>query len=89
MIEVEKSIATVLTMCTVQATASTPRRGVRQAGWASAKTVSSPEQDGWITETGRTAGHVDVTATTYELVADAALYVADLGGTKVRCHYES
>jgi predicted NBD/HSP70 family sugar kinase len=47
--------------------------------------VSDLEQDGWITETGRTAGHVGRTATTYELVADAAFVCGvDLGGTKVR-----
>ena len=43
------------------------------------------EQDGWITETGRTAGHVGRSATTYELVPDAAFVCGvDLGGTKVR-----
>lgn len=47
--------------------------------------VSDLEQDGWITETGRTAGHVGRTATTYELVPDAAFVCGvDLGGTKVR-----
>lgn len=47
--------------------------------------VSDLEQDGWITETGRTAGHVGRSATTYELVPDAAFVCGvDLGGTKVR-----
>jgi len=47
--------------------------------------VSSLEQDGWISETGRTAGHVGRTATTYQLVPDAAFVCGvDLGGTKVR-----
>ena len=43
------------------------------------------ETDGWIRETGRTSGHVGRMATTYEVVADAALFAAvDLGGTKAR-----
>lgn len=47
--------------------------------------VSDLEQDGWIIETGRTAGHVGRSATTYELVSDAAFVCGvDLGGTKVR-----
>ncbi|ABD53797.1 ROK family transcriptional regulator [Jannaschia sp. CCS1] len=47
--------------------------------------VSGLESDGWIIETGRTAGHVGRSATTYELVPDAAFVCGvDLGGTKVR-----
>ncbi|WP_108816322.1 ROK family transcriptional regulator [Loktanella sp. Alg231-35] len=47
--------------------------------------VSDLENDGWITESGRTAGHVGRSATTYELVPSAAFVCAvDLGGTKVR-----
>lgn len=47
--------------------------------------VSDLEKQGWITETGRTAGHVGRTATTYELVPGAAFVCGvDLGGTKVR-----
>lgn len=47
--------------------------------------MSGLEQDGWVQETGRTAGHVGRSALTYELVVDAAYIVAvDLGGTKVR-----
>lgn len=47
--------------------------------------VSDLETEGWIIETGRTSGHVGRTATTYQLVPEAA-YVCgvDLGGTKVR-----
>ncbi|MGY3670919.1 ROK family protein (plasmid) [Marinovum sp. KMM 9989] len=47
--------------------------------------VSDLEAEGWIIETGRTAGHVGRTATTYELVPQAAFVCGvDLGGTKVR-----
>jgi len=47
--------------------------------------MSVLEQEGWVQETGRTAGHVGRSAVTYELVVDAAYIVAvDLGGTKVR-----
>ncbi len=47
--------------------------------------VSDLENEGWITETGRTTGHVGRTATTYKLVPDAAFVCGvDLGGTKVR-----
>ncbi|WP_112320945.1 ROK family transcriptional regulator [Oceanibium sediminis] len=47
--------------------------------------VSDLEAEGWIRETGRTAGHVGRSATTYELVPDAAFVCGvDLGGTKVR-----
>lgn len=43
------------------------------------------EEEGWVRETGRTSGHVGRTATTYELVQDAAFMAAvDLGGTKLR-----
>ncbi|APG47942.1 Transcriptional regulator/sugar kinase [Phaeobacter porticola] len=43
------------------------------------------QSEGWITETGRTSGHVGRTATTYQLVPDAAFVCGvDLGGTKVR-----
>ena len=47
--------------------------------------VSDLAEEGWIVETGRTSGHVGRSATTYQLVPDAA-YVCgvDLGGTKVR-----
>ncbi|MGB7268824.1 MAG: ROK family transcriptional regulator [Albidovulum sp.] len=47
--------------------------------------VSDLEAEGWITETGRTSGHIGRTATTYQLVPDAAFVCGvDLGGTKVR-----
>ncbi len=47
--------------------------------------MSGLEQEGWVQETGRTAGHVGRSAVTYELVVDAAYIMAiDLGGTKVR-----
>ncbi|MCY3880035.1 MAG: ROK family transcriptional regulator [Rhodobacteraceae bacterium] len=43
------------------------------------------EAEGWIRETGRTSGHVGRTAVTYEIIHDAACFIAvDLGGTKVR-----
>jgi predicted NBD/HSP70 family sugar kinase len=42
-------------------------------------------EEGWVRETGRTSGHIGRTATTYELVSDAAYLAAvDLGGTKLR-----
>lgn len=47
--------------------------------------VSDLEAEGWIVETGRTSGHVGRTATTFQLVPDAAFVCGvDLGGTKVR-----
>lgn len=43
------------------------------------------EEEGWVSETGRTSGHVGRTATTYELIPDSAFMAAvDLGGTKLR-----
>lgn len=43
------------------------------------------EDEGWVSETGRTSGHIGRTAVTYEIVPSAAYIVAvDLGGTKVR-----
>ena len=43
------------------------------------------EAEGWIREIGRTEGHVGRSATTYDLVPDAAFVCGvDLGGTKVR-----
>lgn len=43
------------------------------------------EDEGWVSETGRTSGHIGRTAVTYEIVPSAAYVVAvDLGGTKVR-----
>lgn len=49
------------------------------------ETVRILTEDGWISEIGRTSGHIGRTATTYELVPDAAYVAAvDLGGTKVR-----
>ena len=45
--------------------------------------VQELQSDGWVRETGRTAGHVGRSATTYELVPDAAYTCSvDLGGTK-------
>lgn len=47
--------------------------------------VRQLEDEGWVTETGRTSGHIGRTAVTYELVTSAAYIAAvDLGGTKVR-----
>ncbi len=49
------------------------------------ETVRILTEDGWISEIGRTSGHIGRTATTYELVPDAAYVAAiDLGGTKLR-----
>ncbi|MGI9504406.1 MAG: winged helix-turn-helix transcriptional regulator, partial [Geminicoccaceae bacterium] len=47
--------------------------------------VRALEADGFVTETGRTSGHVGRRAVTYEIVPSAAYIIAiDLGGTKVR-----
>ncbi len=47
--------------------------------------VGQLEEDGFVTETGRTSGHIGRTAITYEVNPRAAFIIAvDLGGTKVR-----